>query len=138
MSYTPLTKNGVDTATPLDFPDRRPARQELTIAITAVVNGFTTEITFSGHLDQLDALTKKLLAMGASPQGTSKVLAPSAGPLRKSAAVTYADDGTPVCGNANCSRHGQPLEPSQHNGGHFCKGKDTVSGNSKGYCKTVS
>jgi len=58
--------------------------------------------------------------------------------MRKSASVSYADDGTPLCGNANCSRHGHPLEPSQHGSGYFCQGKDSRTGNAKGYCKTIA
>jgi hypothetical protein len=143
MTYQNISKNGVETAQPLEFAARN-ARQELTITIHATIDGFPTEICFSGALDQLEAITRRLRDLGASPAGVHQ-LAPAAPvqsgantPARKAAAaVTYADDGTPLCANANCSRHGHPLEPSQHNG-YYCKGKDARTGNNKGYCKSTA
>jgi len=52
--------------------------------------------------------------------------------------ATEAGGGVPVCPNRNCSRHGEPMEPSQHGTGFYCKGKDTITGNPKGYCKAVT
>jgi hypothetical protein len=49
----------------------------------------------------------------------------------------FAEDGTPLCLNPNCSRFQQPLAPSQHSG-WYCKGKDAKTGNAKGYCKGVA
>lgn len=42
---------------------------------------------------------------------------------------------TPVCRNPHCSNVGKPLQPGKQ-GGLFCSGRDEVSGNSKGYCKS--
>lgn len=137
--YQPVTRNGVDTAEPLGF-DQRPVKNDLTITIAATIDGFPTEICYTGSIDQLLNVTKRLRELGAAP-----TIAPAA-PVQQggthaarkpASAVTYADDGTPVCANANCSRHGQPLEPSQHNG-YYCKGKDSRTGNAKGYCKSTA
>ena len=129
------SRAAIDAAGDLDWQPRTKA-EPLTITVHAVVAGFATELCFTGSIDQLPALAARLIALGATPTATT-VEKPS-GPLRKSAPVSYADDGTPLCGNANCSRHGKPLEPSQHGRGFFCKGKDTQTGNSKDYCKTTA
>jgi hypothetical protein len=60
-----------------------------------------------------------------------------ASPATNGNAPHFADDGAPTCLNLNCSRHGKPLEPSQH-GGWYCKGKDARTGNAKGYCKEIA
>ena len=129
------TRQQVDRAEPLDFPQRA-ARQDLTITIKAMVDSFPVEICYTGSIEQLLTVTKRLRELGAAP-----TIAPAQArrdtPRKAVGAVTYADDGTPLCANANCSRHGQPLEPSQHNG-YYCKGKDSRTGNSKGYCKSTA
>jgi hypothetical protein len=38
----------IDRAEPLDFPDRKPAKQELTITIHARIDGYDCEICFTG------------------------------------------------------------------------------------------
>src|SRR3954451_7227394 len=75
MTYQNISKRAVDTAAPLEFPERS-ARQELTITIKANIGGFDTEICFSGQLDQLEAITRRLRDLGASPAGVHQ-LAPN-------------------------------------------------------------
>jgi hypothetical protein len=58
MTYQNISKNGVDTAPPLEFAARN-ARQELTITIHATIDGLPTVICYSGALDQLDAITRR-------------------------------------------------------------------------------
>lgn len=137
MTTTMPTRQQIDRAGDLDWAPR-PKADPLTITVHAVVAGFATELCFTGSIDQLPALAARLIALGATPTAApaaAERAAPAA--ARKASPVAYASDGTPLCGNANCSRHGQPLEPSQHNGS-YCKGKDTVTGNPKGYCKTTA
>lgn len=50
--------------------------------------------------------------------------------------VEFSDDGTALCGNRNCSNYKKPLAKSTKNDGYFCRGKDEITGNQKGYCRT--
>jgi hypothetical protein len=132
MTYQPLTKNGVDTATPLDFPERRPVKQDLTITIHACVNGFDAEICFSGQLDQLEALTRRLRDLGMSPSGVRQLAPVQSTPARKAAQrvePVYQPDGT-----ACCPVHHKPLSEGRY--GLFCPSRATgdQAANDKGYC----
>ncbi len=132
MTTTMPSRADIDRAEPLDFPDRRPVRQELTITIHARIGGFDTEICFSGHLDQLETLTRKLVQLGASPAGVHQV-SPAAGPAARKAAERvepiYQPDGTPCC-----PVHKRPLTEGQY--GLYCKSKAQPGDvqNDKGYC----
>jgi hypothetical protein len=126
----------VDAAPPLEFKERA-ARQDLTITVKARIDGFDTEICYTGSIDQLLAVTKRLRDLGGETTIAPVHTAPLNGAKPKASSVTYDGDGTPLCGNANCSRYGKPLEPSQHNG-YFCKGKDERTGNAKGYCRSTA
>jgi hypothetical protein len=127
------TRTQIDAAGDIDFDRKR--RPDLTITIKCRVDGFDTEICYTGSIDQLLQVTQRLRSLGATEPVSAPAPAPA--PARKPSTVVYADDGTPLCGNANCSRHGKALEPSQHNG-YYCKGKDSVTGNAKGYCKSTA
>lgn len=126
------TRQQIDRAAPLEFPERS-ARQELTITIHATIGGFDTEICFSGQLDQLEAITRRLRDLGASPAGVHQ-LAPTtpAAPARKAAqraAPLY--DGA---GDALCPVHHKPLSEGRY--GPFCSAKAQPGDvqNDKGYC----
>lgn len=110
------------------FPDdaavQPPPKPTATFTIHALMDDFPFDVTFSGSAEQLAATVKRLRDLGAVP------------PTHAARAVE-APSSAPTCGNANCSRHGQPLEPSQHNG-YYCKGTDRITGNAKGYCKTTA
>jgi hypothetical protein len=134
MTYQNISKNGVDTAPPLEFAARN-ARQELTITIHATIDGFPTEICFSGALDQLEAITRRLRDLGASPAGVHQ-LAPAAPvqatPARKPSGrvePVYQPDGT-----ACCPIHRKPLSEGRY--GLFCPSRATgdQAANDKGYC----
>jgi len=125
------TRAQVDRAEPLDFPDRKPVKQELTITIHARIGGFDTEVCFSGQLDQLEAITRRLRDLGASPAGVHQV-SPAAAPARKPAGrvePVYQPDGT-----ACCPVHHKPLSEGRY--GLFCSAKATgdQAANDKGYC----
>lgn len=138
MSAPIPSRTQIEQAGELDFPARRP-KPDILITIKCRMGGFDTELAFSGSVDQLPRLVERLAQLGAEPvSGIPRTGAPTVqagAPLQRRASVVYDDDGTPLCGNANCSRHGKPLEPSQHSG-YYCKGKDDKTGNSKGYCRS--
>jgi hypothetical protein len=75
MSHAPVTRNGVDAAEPLPFD--KPARADLTITVKATIDGFPTEVCFTGSIDQLLAVTKRLRALGAQPTVTTPATGPA-------------------------------------------------------------
>jgi hypothetical protein len=142
MSYQDISKRRVDTAAPLEFSERS-ARQELTITIHATIGGFDTEICFSGQLDQLEAITRRLRDLGASPAGVHQ-LAPAAAPAQQASLnaanghinrkpaerMTQAYDGA---GQPMCPVHHKPLTEGRY--GLYCPSRaDGEHANQKGYC----
>lgn len=124
----PLTKQQVDAAPPLDFKERQP-RQELTIAIRCRVEGFETEITFNGDIDQLKRVAAKLAALGIEP-ASSAPAAPQ--PERKAAKrvqPAYDGDGEPCC-----PVHKRKLSEGQY--GLYCSAKAAAGdvSDKRGYC----
>jgi hypothetical protein len=125
------TRQQVDRAEPLEFAERS-ARQELTITIHATIDGFSTEICFRGALDQLEAITRRLRDLGASPAGVHQLAPAAAAPARKAAqraTPAYDGDGQPMC-----PVHRKPLSEGRF--GLFCpaKAKPGEEQNDKGYC----
>jgi hypothetical protein len=137
MTTTMPSRTQIENASEMEWSTPRTKAEPLTITVHAVVAGFATELCFTGTVEQLPALAARLVALGATPTATPATHTAPLNGTRKAATATYADDGTPLCSNANCSRCGQPLEPSQHNG-YYCKGKDSRTGNAKGYCKSTA
>lgn len=128
------TRHQVDRAAPLEFPERAPVRQDLTLTVKARVNGFDVDICFSGQLEQLDAITKRLAALGATPTAAAPAAAPVS-PIgekpRKPAQrlePAYQADGTPCC-----PIHKKPLSEGRY--GLYCPSKaQGEHANDKGYC----
>ncbi len=137
MTTTMPSRADIDRAEPLDFPERQEKQANITIEVAP--DGLHIRCEYTGAISSIPAAIERLRQAGVLELvSASRLAAPAPAALRKSAPVTFADDGSPLCGNANCSRRGQPLEPSQHNG-YYCKGgKDSVTGNAKGYCRTTS
>jgi hypothetical protein len=130
MSYQDITRAAVERAEPLDFP-QRPAKQDLTITVTARVDGFDTEICYTGSIEQLLQITKRLRELGAEP-----LLAPAAHsaplngskPKAKPVEPVYTPDGTPCC-----PVHHKPLTEGRY--GLYCPSKaEGEHANAKGYC----
>jgi len=120
MTTTMPSRAAIDRAEPLDFPDRRPKAEPLTITVHAVVAGFATELCFTGSIDQLPALAARLVALGATP--TSKPAthtAPLNGSKPKAERVTpaYDGDGQPIC-----PTHKKALKEGKW--GLYCSAKD--------------
>src|SRR5262249_38684855 len=105
------------------------SNQDLTIAIKCRVDGYETEITFSGDVDQLKRIAAKLAALGIEPT------APHAAPLNgdkkstKKVQPAYDGDGQPIC-----PVHRKPLTEGRY--GLYCpaRTKDGEQANTKGYC----
>jgi hypothetical protein len=124
------TRQQIERAETLDFPQRTKA--DLTITVKATIDGFPTEVCFTGSIDQLLNVTKRLRELGAAP-----MIAPAAhtAPLntpRKPAQTVepvYQPDGT-----ACCPVHRKPLSEGRY--GLFCpsKAKPGEEQNDKGYC----
>jgi hypothetical protein len=108
------------------------ARQDLTITITARFDGFDTEVCFSGQLDQLPAITKRIRELGGEP--TAPHTAPLGGDTPRRIAAERVEPIYQPDGTACCPVHKKPLSEGQY--GLFCSAKaqpgDTQ--NSKGYC----
>ena len=126
------TRAAIDRAEPLDFPDRKPARQDLTITIKAVVDGFPTEICYTGSIDQLLSVTKRLRELGAAPTiapATHTAPLGNACKAQERFEPIYQPDGT-----ACCPVHTRPLPEGQY--GLFCKSKAQPGDvqNDRGYC----
>lgn len=126
------TRAQIDRAEPLDFPERKPTRQDLTITVKALVDGFPTEVCFTGSIDQLLDVTKRLRALGASPLLTPATQsAPLGNGKSKAERVEplYKPDGTPCC-----PVHHKPLAEGRY--GLYCpsRAKDGEQANDKGYC----
>jgi hypothetical protein len=119
------TRTQIDRAEPLDFPQRA-ARQDVTITINAVVDGFPTEVCFTGSIEQLLNITKRLRELGAAP--TIAPAEKAATPARK-----VAQRVEPVyngAGEACCPKHNRALKAGQH--GLYCPAKDDST--ERGYC----
>lgn len=104
-------------------------RQELTITIAARFDGFTTEICFSGLIDQLPAVTKRIRELGGEP------IAPHSAPLNGSQPkAERVDPSYNDAGEACCPVHKRRLSEGQY--GLFCsaKAKDGQAADKKGYC----
>lgn len=67
MSTTLPTRQQVDDAEPLDFDQQRAKRQALGFTVKVDMNGFPIEINFTGSIDQLPAVTRRLQELGATP-----------------------------------------------------------------------
>jgi hypothetical protein len=125
------TRAAIDRAEPLDFPQRM-TKNDLTITVKATIDGFPTEVCFTGSIDQLLNVTKHLRELGAAPTvapathtaplGNGKTKAQTVEPI-------YQPDGTPCC-----PVHRKPLSEGRY--GWFCSAKATgdEAANGKGYC----
>jgi hypothetical protein len=111
-------------AEPLDFPDRRP-KPEITITVHCRVNGFDTELCFSGQVEQLDAITRRLASLGAEPVGRAAPPATEKKPRAERVEPIYNGDG-----DACCPKHKKPLKDGKW--GLYCPAKDDST--ERGYC----
>ena len=126
------SRAAIERAEPLDMNQTRSARQDLTITIRAVVDGFDTEVCYTGSIEQLLAVTKRLRELGAEPVTASKPAATSpaaAKPKAETVEPIYQPDGTPCC-----PTHKRSLVEGQY--GLYCsaKAKPGEAANPKGYC----
>jgi hypothetical protein len=106
-----------------------PRRAELGITVKASLNGFPIELGFTGSIDSLPALVKRLVELGAEPQSNTAsngiTFAQQHRKPAKRVQPAYAGDGTPTC-----PTHGTALREGRW--GLFCPTKDATNGE---YCK---
>lgn len=124
MSYhRELTRAAVDAA---DDSDLFPEPRTIELACTVQHRGRSITITARGYTaDELcDLLDRRFGEPAGQVSDTARLPA-------------LPNDGPPVCTNRNCSRYHQPMAPSKFGGWH-CSGKDSISGNSRGYCRETS
>src|SRR6266545_5317577 len=100
----------VDTTTPLATETREPAdaaatkpQRPITMVISAVLNGFTVQVSFDGSMGQLPGAIERLKALGATP--TASV------PTAPLAAADDLPDGWKLC-----KKHGAPMRPRNKQG----------------------
>jgi hypothetical protein len=98
------------------------------VAYVTTIDGFPTEVCFTGSIDQLLSVTKRLRELGGTP-----TIAPAGGntPARKPSVrvePAYQPDGT-----ACCPVHRKPLSEGRY--GLFCPSRaEGEHANPKGYC----
>jgi hypothetical protein len=128
MSAPLPTRQQIDAAGEIDWQSKR--KPDLTITVRCHVDGFDTEVCFTGSIDQLLATTKRLRELGAEP-ASATVQAPAPVEKRKAERVEplYKPDGT-----ACCPVHKRALSDGAH--GLFCSAKATGEqvADRKGYC----
>ena len=132
VDLPPITQADAEQERDRLFTEPVPPPPYPAIELETVISyeGYTFRVVFrdTSIADAVSVLKKRgCIPVGAAP----------ASPATNGRAPHFADDGTPTCLNGNCSRHGKPMEPSQH-GGWYCKGKDARTGNAKGYCEQIA
>jgi hypothetical protein len=131
------TRTQIDNAEPLTFPTK--PKQDLTITIKCRVDGFDTEICYTGDIERLLQVTQRLRAMGAEPvsrgrqntpaETAAEIATAARKPAAKRVEPEYLSDGTTVC-----PVHGKELQNGRY--GLYCpaKAKGDEQANDKGYC----
>jgi len=139
MSYAPLTKNGVDTAEPLDMnrpPRIGPMERQANITIEVAPDGLHVRCEYTGAIASIPAAIERLRTAGVLELVSAAAVKPatpaSATPARKAAQRVepiYQPDGT-----ACCPVHHKPLSEGRF--GLFCpsKAQPGDAQNDKGYC----
>lgn len=128
MTTTMPSRAAIEAAGDLEWNSRKPARQDLTITITARIDGFDTEVCYTGSIEQLLAVTKRLRELGAEPVSAKPAATSPAAPQRtKSTKVTPEYDAS---GEPCCPKHHKPLKTGQF--GLYCSAKDDSQ--ERGFC----
>lgn len=133
MGTPGMTRQSVERAEPVDFEQQRTKRQELGFMIKATVNGYPVEINFSGTIDQLPAVTKRLAELGATPPPV-----PMRGPWSGKPKADRVQPAYNGAGDPCCPVHGSKLAWREWEGRKFlscpAKAKDGELANQRGYC----
>ncbi len=97
--------------------------------ISAVVNNYPVEITFSGQLEQLDVLTRRLRELGAEPQNSQMYTSTKEQPRKPTAGQAPAYN---EAGDECCPIHNRKLRGPNQWGKLYCTAKEGDA-----YCKFV-
>lgn len=123
------------------FPEqeRQQKRKDVQMTVFVQFDGFPVELTFTGTVDQLPAVAKRLRDIGAQPAHTAPVSAQNGSGaaqlpvgVSKPRVVEFDGDGAPIC-----PVHGTVMrESTNYSGSWYCsrKAADGEPANSKGYC----
>ncbi len=126
------SRQDIDRAETLDFPDRKPAEKDVSICIEAGPAGVTVRVDYVGPLGSIPAAIERLKRAGVLELVTAARGADVHTPARKGAAMitTPAYDGS---GQAMCPVHRKPLSEGRY--GLFCPSKaEGEHANAKGWC----
>lgn len=129
MTTTLPSRPAIDAAPPLTFPDRKP-KQDLLIVVKAELDHFPIELSFSGSIDQLPAIVKRLRSLGATEPVSGGVTTPAA----TNGAASQAKGKAPEFNDAGeemCPIHHRKLRGPNQWGKMFCSAKDEAGE----YCK---
>ncbi len=127
------SRQDIDRAEPLDFPERKPAEKDVSICIEAGPGGVTVRVDYVGPLGSIPAAIERLKRAGVLELVSgARVATPAPAAPRKAAERVepiYQPDGT-----ACCPVHKRPLTEGQY--GLYCKSKAQPGDvqNDKGYC----
>ena len=121
------SRQQVERAQPLDFPERQPAERSANITIEVAPDGLHIRCEYTGSLSSIPAAVERLRAAGVLD--LVKPSAAPAAPSKPKVEPLYKPDGT-----ACCPVHNTPLSQGQY--GLYCssKAKPGESANAKGYC----
>ena len=134
MSTNLPSRQQVERAQPLDFPDRQPAERQANITIEVAPDGLHIRCEYTGSLASIPAAVERLRAAGVLDlvkPSAAPAAAPSGGTTPRAQRVAPAYNGD---GSACCPVHNTPLSQGQF--GLYCssKAKPGESANAKGYC----
>lgn len=132
MSTNLPTRQQVDRAAPLDFPERQPAERSANITIEVAPDGLHIRCEYTGPIASIPAAVERLRAAGVLD--LVKPSAPIAAaqqqkPRAQQVAPAYADDGSVIC-----PVHRKPLSFGQYGMYCSCKATGDQVADRKGYC----
>lgn len=98
---------------------------DIQMTIHAVLNGFPVDIAFTGSIEQLVPVSKRLVELGAQPMASAPLGGVARKPAQPRVEPGYSLDGSPVC-----PKHDKHLKQGQY--GLYCPAKDDST--ERGYC----
>ena len=132
------SRQQVERAQPLDFPDRQPAERSANITIEVAPDGLHIRCEYTGSLASIPAAVERLRAAGvldlvkpsAAPafhQGRNSPMGNT--PRAQRVAPAYADDGSVIC-----PVHRKALSYGQYGPYCSCKATGDQVADKRGYC----
>ena len=128
------SRQQVERAQPLDFPDRQPAERQANITIEVAPDGLHIRCEYTGSLASIPAAVERLRAAGVLDlvKPSRPAAAPQSGgntPRAQRVAPAYADDGSVIC-----PVHRKALSYGQYGPYCSCKATGDQVADKRGYC----